>query len=108
MAFRLAQKPTFKARVDVSTPNMKGGFDDSKFIAEFKRVETDELKELTKLTPVELLQKVLVGFEDLLDENDGQVLYSEETRQALLAIPNAVIGLRDAFWSAINKAKEKN
>lgn len=108
MVFRIAQKPTFKARVEVVTPNLKGGFDASNFVAEFKRVATDELAALTKLTSKELLQSVTVGFEDLIDDENNSVPFNEVNLEALLAIPNAVIGMRDAFWAAVNKAKEKN
>lgn len=108
MAFRLAQKPTFKARVRVTLPNQKGGFDTSEFMAEFKRCTTDELLEYEKDRTSSYLPKVLVGWSEMIGDEDEPVEFSEENLKALLQISNALIGVRTAFWDAVRKAAEKN
>jgi len=108
MAFRLAQKPTFVARVDVETPNNKGGFDSSHFFAEFKRVNMEEQQPMIKEKPLEYLPRVILGFTELIDADGNQVEFNDDNLRALLSIPNAVIALRNTFWDAISKAKEKN
>lgn len=108
MAFRLTQKPTFVARVDVETPNCKGGFDSSHFFCEFKRVNMEEQQQLQKEKPVDFLPGVIVGFTDLIDDDGRQVEFNEDNLRALLLIPNALIAIKSAFWEAVSKAKEKN
>jgi len=109
MPFKIALSPTYKSKVVVETPNEHGkGFDRSDFIAEFKRVEMDELEQLRSLPQKEVLDRVFVGFGDLLDEEDKPVEYTQATREALLKVPQARVALVEAFWSSIFKAREKN
>lgn len=108
MAFKIAQKPTYKTAVKVYTPNDNSGFDTSEFKAEFKRVGMDELEVLKELTQVEVMQKVLVGFSDLTDEDNKPLDFNEVNLNSLLDIPQALTALKEAFWASIFKAKEKN
>lgn len=108
MAFRLTQKPTFKARVTVTLPNLKGGFDTSQFMGEFKRCTTDEILEYEKDRALSFLPKVLVGWSEMIGDADELVPYNDENLHTLLQISNALIGVRDAFWDAVRKAPEKN
>ncbi len=108
MAFKIALTPSYKVKVTVETPNDSNGFDRSTFTAEFKRVSTDQLDEIQKKTKKEVVDEVLVGFSDLVDEDNKSVEYNDETRAALLAIPQAVKALADGFLSSIFNAKEKN
>lgn len=108
MAFKIAQKNTYKVKVKVQTPNDNNGFDTSDFTAEFKRVGMQELEQLKELAQREVIQKVLVGYADLLDEENKPVDYNELNVSVLLDIPQAQLALTEAFWSSIFKAKEKN
>jgi hypothetical protein len=108
MAFKIAQKPTFVARIKVETPNQKGGFDRSEFLAEFKRVSQSEVDELRKEPQKEVLEKVLVGWSELLDDDNQALDFNEDNLQVLLNIPQALLALRDGFWESVYKAKEKN
>ncbi|SHL10148.1 hypothetical protein SAMN05216428_10176 [Nitrosospira sp. Nsp11] len=108
MAFKITQKPTFTARVKVETPNNTGGFDRSEFMAEFHRAGMDEIEELKKLPQREVLEKVLLGWSQLIDEDNQPVEFSEERRRALLNIPPALLALGAAFWESLFKAREKN
>lgn len=108
MAFKIAQKPSYEVTVKVSTPNDKNGFDTSEYKARFKRVGMDELDELRQLPQREVLQRVMVGFSDLLDEDDAQIDFNEINFNTLLNIPQALNATAEAFWESIFKAKAKN
>lgn len=108
MAFKIAQKPTFIARIKVETPNQKGGFDRSEFQAEFKRVGMEEIDDLRKLPQAEVQEKVLVGWTELIDEDNKPVDFNEDNLRVLINIPQALAALGEGFWGSLFKAKEKN
>jgi len=108
MAFKLAQNPTYTVTVKVSTPNDKDTFDTSEFKAKFKRVKFSELESLREKTQVDVIREVLVGFSNLLDDDNKEVDFNESTLNALLEIPQALAALSESFWTSIFKAKEKN
>jgi hypothetical protein len=107
MAFKIAQKNSYKVKVKVQTPS-DNGFETSEFTAEFKRVGMAELEELKELPQREVIEKVLIGYTDLLDEDNKQVDYNALNVGILLDIPQAQLALTEAFWQSIFKAKEKN
>ena len=108
MAFKIAKKPTFSAKVEVLTPNEKCGHDQSSFTAKFSRVGSKELEELRKLPQADVMREKLVGWADLQDEAGNDVEFNNESLEALLDIPEAIYGLSMAFWGSVIKAKEKN
>lgn len=108
MAFKITKRPTFSAQVEVFTPNDKCGHDYSKFTAQFLRTRVDELDDLRKLTQQDVMRRKLCGWEDFNDEENQPVLFSEETLETLINIPEALNGLGLAFWSNVVKAREKN
>lgn len=109
MAFKLAKKPTFISRVKVFTPNSKGGHDKSEFNGTFKLVsDMEELEDLRSLPQREVMERVLVGWNEFVDDDGNEIEFNEVTLQALLSDARALSGLRLAFWSNILKAPEKN
>lgn len=108
MAFKLSKSPTFTAKIIVESPNDKAGFDRATFIARFKRATTEEAIELQRLTPKEVMTRVLVGWDDFLDEDNVPVPFGDDTQWALLSDPPALLALHEAFWKTIVKSKEKN
>jgi hypothetical protein len=108
MSFKIALTPSYRVKVIVETPNESGRHDKSDFMAEFKRCDIDALEELRKDPQLEVLRKVLVGWDGLIGDDNQPVLYNPTTLEALLAIPQAVFALIEAFWGSIAKAKEKN
>ncbi|SEN43300.1 hypothetical protein [Nitrosomonas marina] len=108
MAFKISKKPTFMARVEVDTPNHKGGHDRSTFMAEFARSNTEELLELNELKPSDLMRRKLVGWADFLDDDNQPVEFNPDTLESLLAVPEALAALRIAFWKSVVKGREKN
>lgn len=108
MPFVLAQKPSYRTKVEVDLPNELGTYDSSSFMARFKNVSQDELERLRDKSQLEVLKEVLIGWDDMLDESKNPVPYDEVNRTALLAIPQARIATFFAFWGSIFKAREKN
>ncbi len=108
MAFKLAQNPSYIATVKVSMPNDKDGFDTSEFKAKFKRPSTEEIKKFGDKTKEEVVKEYLVGFTNLLDENNQEVDFNEDNLNALIAIPQALDALFQTFQTTLFKAREKN
>jgi hypothetical protein len=108
MAFKLTQSPTYKTPIIVELPNDKGTFDKSDFIAIFKRTGVKEIEEMQKMSQREVLERVLLGWEKLIDEDGNDVSFNEATRAALFDIAQAQIALVAGFWGSIYKVKEKN
>ena len=108
MAFKIARTPTFKAKVTVRMANNKGGIDASSFMAEFHRADTEELNELNKLLPKEVMERKLAGWSDLLDEGGQPVEFNELNREIVCKIPEALLALRESFWDNVVIAREKN
>lgn len=108
MAFRLTKNPTFSAKVKVVTPNDRAGFDTSTLTVKYRRPGVDESIELQTLTARDVMLKVLIGWEDFLDEDNQPVEFSDATLAAILSDPAALLAINDAFWSTAIKAREKN
>jgi hypothetical protein len=109
MPFVLSKKPqTFRRKVTVDTPNDTGTYDRSEFMATFRRVDSEELDALKNDPQVECLEKVFVGWSDLVDDNNEQVPYDPVNRAALLAVPQARLAIFLEFWNSIFKAREGN
>jgi hypothetical protein len=106
--FKLSLTDTYTVKIVVEIPNLKGKTDKSDFMAEFKRCDIDKLDELRALPQRDVIREVLVGWTDLVGDDNQPVLFSTVTRDAVLAIPQAVFALIEAFWGSIHKAKEKN
>lgn len=110
MPFKIAQQPTFKAKVTVVVPgnNDKGTPEKSEFVAEFKRVDVDELNDLTNEPNRDVMRTMLVGWKGLIDDAGNEVEFSSATVDALLRIPHAVKALIESFWSNATGAIAKN
>lgn len=108
MAFRLAKTPYFTARVTVLTPTDRATFERETFTVKFRRTNVDESVELQKLTPREAMERVIMGWDDFLDEENQPVPFNDATRWALLSEPPALLAINDAFWNTVVKAREKN
>ena len=107
MAFVMALSPTYKTEVTVEAP-IDGGFDKSVFTAEFKRCDTEGLERLNGMSTKDAVREVLVGWSALLDESKTPLPFSEEAREALMRIPQALRAIELAFWASVFKAAEKN
>ena len=108
MAFKISTKPTFTAKVDVYTPNNRGGHDHSTFEAEFTRCKMSELDSLRDKKQPDVMREKLVGWKDFNDDSNNPVEFSNDNLETLIDIPEALQGLKEAFWGSVVKGKEKN
>lgn len=108
MAFKLAKSPTFKATVTIETQDDKGRTQKDTVIATFKRCGEEELAEFTDLKNAELMRRVLLNVEGLIDENNEPVPYEGDNIEGFLAIPPATHALAMAFWQASRLGRAKN
>ena len=78
MAFVRKKVKTFKWPVEVREPSdsRPGEFEESEFTAVFKRVKMSELEKISDQQGVELLKKVLVGWEDVTDESGKEIKFT--------------------------------
>ena len=78
MAFVRKKVKTFKWPVEVKEPSdsKPGEFEASEFTAVFKRAKMSELKQLDNEEGVELLKRVMVGWEGVTDEAGKDIKFS--------------------------------
>jgi hypothetical protein len=108
MAFCLAVKEFYLHPVTVYMQDDKGGFTSSKFTVKFRRVPLPEMDSLKALTGKELIQSVVIGWKDLVDEQGDDVEFTPEHLEQLISIGPAFSAVYDAFWESQIKAKAKN
>lgn len=108
MAFKLTQKPTFKATVTVNVPNDKAGFDKNTFTATFKRLPTAELDALRSQLNADVVRKVLVDWDLKEEEGGDNVPFGEDTLEAVLQISPSPMAIALAFWESVGGARTKN
>ncbi len=111
MAFTVREQHFFKHKVDVRVP-VDGGFRTETFTAHFKALPKEEalalVLEAQENGDAHLLREILVGFEDIKDEDGNAVEYSEESRDTLLNIPYVSIPLIQAYHKATVGIRIKN
>ena len=67
----------------------------------------DEIEELKKLPGKEVMEKVLVGWSELLDDDNQPVDFNEDNLRALLNIPPALLAMSAAFWESLSRHAKK-
>jgi hypothetical protein len=109
MAFRLAQKPTFKVEVTVPVPNDKGGHDKNKFVAVFKRTTTDEARAFfeSQVTNEDLIRDRMVDWELVDAETNEAVPFSRDNLEALLQIAPSPKFIAQAFFEQVGGGKHR-
>lgn len=107
--FAFASTETYEYPVIVQTPGKRGVWEKSTFMAEFLRVQVDDYEEMVKQRPVEVLGKVLVGWNDMrAADKRSFVEFTPEHKEAFLRVPQAVLATFQAFVDSQNKARVKN
>ncbi len=99
MTFRIAKTPRFKTKVKFKTPNASGGHDQCSITAEFERITLSEMRALrdAEENDLPLLRRVLVGWEDVSDEDGNPMPFSEAARDALIDDPIILLALSRAY-----------
>ena len=114
MSFKIASNPTYKAQVKVELPSDNGKTVSKMFQAIFKRMSQSELDNISErlsakeLTDAALIDEVMVGWEDVQDE-DGNVLeFNDKNLATLLDVFPVRPTIVKTFFATINTAKTKN
>jgi hypothetical protein len=108
MAFKLAKTETFKAQVEISTPDEKGRIEKETVTCTFKRKSEDELDALSGKSNVEVLKEVLSDVAGMVDDDRQPVPWNEATMNAFLQIPQATFAAAAKFWTLSRIGREKN
>jgi len=109
--FKLQTTPTYWQEVSVKLP---GEQQPRTFKAEFKRLDTDALEAFRrrivneKLNDVTIAHEMIVGWDNVNDENNNKIAFAPDTFDALLAIHPVPGSIAVAFFSSVNGAREKN
>jgi hypothetical protein len=113
--FVIAQAATYTVPVKVFIPSNKGKATAHTFTAEFRRLPMSEIEEMNAklkektLTDTQLLQDVMVGWGDDVQDADGNPLpFNERNFEALLDVFPTRGTLVQAFMESLNTAAAKN
>lgn len=108
MAFALRPSETFRQEVKVQVKTEKGTWREESFTGIFKRTKEEDRERLLKLSNVELLREVMVGW-DMKDlETKEAVEFNEANFEAFLQLTGAVREASIAYWNGNVGSKTKN
>lgn len=114
--FKLKTIESFKQKVDLEIPQDFGKTVSASYIAEFKLLSRERIEEVTQqlqtgeLTESDLLKEVLLGYDEVQDE-DGHVLdFTETNRNRFLNIQYVHAGTMKAFLKTFDtkQSRRKN
>ena len=108
MAFVKKKVQTFKWPVKVEEPSDGGVFDTSEFVAIFKRVPRSKFEKLADRGELDMLQAILVGWEDVLDENNKAIPFSQAALKEFTDDTYWIRGVLAAYTETIEGAKSGN
>lgn len=108
--FRIVERPEFTHEVHVQVP-VDGGYRTETMKARFRILPEAELDtgDLTQTEAgKEYLRRIVVRLEDLADASGQPLDYSDDLREAVLALPYARLALIRAYVAAQTRAREGN
>jgi hypothetical protein len=115
MSFKIAVSPTYTVPVKVDIPADDGKTQRRVFTARFKRLEQEELEELTErmnkgeLTDKQIIDEVLVGWGDDVMSEDGEKLeFNASNLNSLLRVFPTKPTIVRTFFDSIKQATRKN
>ena len=110
MAFVRKKTKVYSWPVNIKTPSETkiGEFDTSTFTAKFRRLSRTELNSFDEDSEFEALEKVLVGWEDLNEEDGTPIVFSKKELKSFADDPDFVAGVLDGFKSFYANAQVGN
>ena len=110
MAFVRKKTKVYSWPVEVKTPSETniGEFETSKFIGKFVRLKRSELNTFEEDTEYDALQKILVGWEDLNEEDGTPIQFSKTELKTFSEDTDFVAGGLDAFKAFYGNAQMGN
>ena len=99
MAFVRKKTKVYPWPVEVQTPSETeiGKFDTTSFIGKFVRLSREELDSFESATEFEALKKVLVGWEDVNEEDGTPIEFSDKVLKEFSEDIDFVAGVLEAF-----------
>ena len=110
MAFVRKKTKVYPWPVEVSQPSETkvGEFDTTSFVGKFKRLTRTELDEFESSTEFDALKKVLVGWEDMSEEDGTPIQFSKAELKTFAEDTDFVAGVLDAFQKFYSNAQVGN
>ena len=109
--FVLKEDHSYEWPVDVKVP-IDGKYKHHKFFATFRVLPNERIEEMSdnEVADKKVIEEVLAGWREVKDEDGGDIEFSSETRDALLAIPYVLVALGRAYYESIvgEKYRTKN
>ena len=108
--FKIAKTPRFTHVVPIKVP-VDGGFDEQTIRATFEVITDDEFASFDTMTAEglkDLVRKILVRLDDMVDEQGKPLPYSDDLRDQLLELPYMRLGLLRGYQAAMIGAKAGN
>jgi hypothetical protein len=109
--FKITKNPTFAHDIAIEVP-VDGGFESHMLRTRFRVLALSELAAFEPLDTNDKLfkyiQKIVEGFEDLVDDSDKPLACTDSIKNRLLELPYVHQPIRDAYVEAMTAAKRKN
>lgn len=108
MAFVRKKSSSFKWPVTVEFPVDGGHFETETFDAIFRRVGRAEFTKLADQGDVELVERVLEGWEGIKDEEGKDIPYTKASLKDMLDDPYFARAIIKSYLESLEGAKAKN
>ena len=110
MAFVRNKTKVYPWPVEIKTPSETkiGEFETSEFVGKFKRLSRSELNSFDDETEFQALEKVLVGWEGLTEEDGTPIQFSKAELKTFAEDTDFVAGVLDAFKKFYSNAQVGN
>ena len=110
MAFVRKKTKVYPWPVEIKTPSETkiGEFETSEFVGKFKRLSRSELNSFDDETEFQALEKVLVGWEGLTEEDGTPIQFSKTVLKEFAEDTDFVAGVLDAFKKFYSNAQVGN
>lgn len=107
--FKLSVSETFTTPVNFKIPVDGGTYQANSFIAQFKRLTVTGMKELPKEgSDAEMCRRVVVGWNEIADENGNAIPFSSDALDKLLEIVGVAPAILKTFFEQLSVLQEKN
>jgi hypothetical protein len=94
---------TFKKKVEFQMPNMAGKYEKTSFMGIFNMLSSDEIESLEPgIRASTLARRVLLGAEDLIDNDDKPLTFNDDVKEEMLANPIVAQAICATFWLTVN------
>ena len=108
MAFIRKKVASVRWPVTVEIPSDGGKFEKQLFNVTFKLLGRSEFTKLADKGDVELLEAVLEGWDEIVDEDGTAVLFTAANRKGFLDDPYFCRGVIKAYLESLDGAQVKN